>query len=80
MASNTNGNGNGDALVAALDRMSYEWLSTNAPDLILAISKELPNMTPQGIRFIVQRHVGPDRENLAMRCEQAARHIHRVND
>jgi hypothetical protein len=80
MASNNNGNGKGDALIEALDRMSYEWLMTNAPELVVAISNELPSMTPQGIRFIVQRHVGPDREGLALRCEQAARHIHRLSN
>ena len=67
---------NGKALTAALDRMSYEWLSTNAPDIIVAIDQELRNGTgPEGIRFIVQRHVGPDREGLALRCEQAARYM-----
>lgn len=77
MASQTNGKtNNGKALVAALDRMSYEYLSTNAPDLVLAIDQELRTGTePSGIRFIVQRHVGPDREGLALRCEQAARYM-----
>jgi hypothetical protein len=64
----------GAALTQALDRMSYEYLATNAPDLVIAIDRELRNGTePDGIRFIVQRHVGPDREGLALRCEQAAR-------
>lgn len=66
----------GNALIAALDRMSYEWLATNAPDLVVAIDQELRNGTePEGVRFIVQRHVGPDREGLALRCEQAARYM-----
>lgn len=66
----------GIALGAALDRMSYEYLSTNAPDLVMAIDAELRNGTePEGVRFIVQRYVGPDRDNLARRCEQAARHM-----
>jgi len=66
----------GKALTAALDRMSFEYLSTNAPDLIVAIDQELQAGTePEGIRFIVQRHVGPDREGLALRCEQAARYM-----
>lgn len=75
MKPNNNGN-TGKALIAALDRMSYEWLATNAPDLLIAIDLELRAGTePDGVRFIVQRHVGPDRENLALRCEQAARYI-----
>ena len=71
----TNGKSNtGKALMQALDRMSYEYLSTNAPDLVIAIDQELRAGTePSGIRFIVQRHVGADREGLAKRCEQAAR-------
>lgn len=69
-------NNNGQALTAALDRMSYEYLATNAPDLVVAIDQELRTGTaPEGVRFIVQRHVGPDREGLALRCEQAARHM-----
>ena len=73
---NQNGrNGNkASSLAQALDRMSYEYLSTNAPDLIIAIDQELRGgIDPAGIRFLVQRHVGSDRENLARRCEQAAR-------
>lgn len=71
----TNGT-NGKALAAALDRDSYEWLAVNRPDIAMAIDTELRNgMEPEGIRFVVQRHVGADREGLALRCEQAARHI-----
>lgn len=71
-----NRTGPGQSLTAALDRMSYEYLATNAPDLVSAISAELSGGTgPEAIRFIVQRHVGPDREGLALRCEQAARHM-----
>ncbi|MBP8293899.1 MAG: hypothetical protein KAX65_14070 [Caldilineaceae bacterium] len=74
MTTTTNGAGHG--LTAALDRMSYEYLSTNAPDLVVAIDRELrTGAQPEAIRFIVQRHVGPDREGLALRCEQAARYM-----
>ena len=66
----------GAALTVALDRMSYEYLVTNAPDLVIAIDQELrAGVEPDGIRFIVQKHVGADRENLALRCEQAARYM-----
>jgi hypothetical protein len=69
-------NGKSSPLIQALDRMSYEYLSTNAPDLIVAIDQELhEGLTPAEIRFRVQRHVGPDREGLALRCEQAARYM-----
>lgn len=69
----------GDAVMAVLDQMSYEWLSVNAPDLLVAIELELNEGTgPDGIRFLVQRHVGPDREGLALRCQQAARYMERM--
>jgi hypothetical protein len=66
----------GTALAVALDKISYEYLATNAPDLVVAIEQELrAGVQPEGVRFAVQRHVGPDREGLALRCEQAARYI-----
>lgn len=66
----------GAALTAALDEISYEFLATNYPALVSAIDKELRNgLHPEGVRFAVQRHVGPEREGIAQRCEQAARHI-----
>lgn len=66
----------GSALTNALDRMSYEYLSTTAPDLIVAIGQELRSgVAPETVRFIVQRHVGPERDGLALRCEQAARYM-----
>lgn len=69
----------GAALVAALDKMSYEYLATNAPDLVVAIEQEMrAGSAPEAVRFAVQRHVGPDREGLALRCEQAARYMARV--
>lgn len=68
----------GEAVITALDRMSFEWLSVNAPDLVVAIEQEVDAGTdPDAIRFLVQRHVGPDREGLALRCQQAARHMRR---
>lgn len=66
----------GQSLSFALDQMSYEYFAINAPNLIVAIDDELQNGTlPEGVKFIVQSHVGPDREGLAMRCEQAARYM-----
>lgn len=52
-------NGKSSPLIQALDRMSYEYLSTNAPDLIVAIDQELrEGLTPAEIRFRVQRTSG----------------------
>jgi hypothetical protein len=63
-------------LTEALDAMSYQWLSAQAPDLVLAIEAELTGgRSPYQIRLLTQRHVGPDRDGLALRCEQAARHM-----
>lgn len=64
------------ATALALDKYSHEWLSSNYPDLVTAIEIDMTRgATPQGIRFLVQQRVGPDRESLALRCEQAARHM-----
>lgn len=66
----------GGALTAALDELSYEYLATNYPALVSAIDAELRGgLEPEGVRFVVLQHVGPEREGIAQRCEQAARHI-----
>lgn len=66
----------GTILGAAFDKMSYEYLSTNAPDLVIAIEQELQSgLNPETVRFLAQTYVGPDRDNIARRCEQAARHM-----
>jgi hypothetical protein len=63
-------------LTEALDAMSYQWLSAQAPELVLAIDEELNSgRSPYQIRLVAQQHVGPDRDGLALRCEQAARHM-----
>lgn len=60
----------------AIDFDAYEWMTSQAPHYLLAIEKELKlGRTPAEIRYIVSSRVGPDRIGLAMRCEQAARHI-----
>ena len=64
------------ATATALDRISYEWLATQFPDLVTAIEQDMARgATPAAIKFLVSRHVGPDRDGLALRCEQAARHM-----
>ncbi|MBP8294440.1 MAG: hypothetical protein KAX65_16800 [Caldilineaceae bacterium] len=63
-------------LLAAIDYDAYEWLSTNAPHYLAAIEKEIQGgRSPEAIRQIVSSRVGPERQGLALRCEQAARHI-----
>lgn len=63
-------------LMAAIDYDAYEWLATNAPHYLTAIEKEIQNgRSPETIRQIVSGCVGPERQGLALRCEQAARHI-----
>ena len=66
-------------LLDAIDRDGYEWLVTNAPHYIAAIEGELrQGATPEQIRYMVSRNVGPDRQGLALRCEQAARYLRRT--
>ena len=62
------------ALERALDAESYEWLATNQPDILTAIETEIGNgHTPEQIKWRVLRRT--NRLEIAMRCEQAARHI-----
>lgn len=58
---------------AALDAMSYDWLLQVDPDLLRALERDLAaGATPKAIRQRVIERTG--REELAARCEQAARH------
>lgn len=62
------------ALHRALDQESYEWLSTNQPDICRALEIEIGNgATPRQAKVLVLQQTG--REELAARIEQAARHI-----
>ena len=68
-------------ITTVLDAIAYEWLATNYPQLVKAIDTELNRgITPGDVRFVVQRHGGPDRDDLALRCEQAARHLMRQRE
>ena len=65
-----------NSITTVLDAIAYEWLATNYPQLVQAIDTELSNgSTPSDVRFVVQQHSGADHDDLALRCEQAARHI-----
>jgi len=61
-------------LQVALDAESYEWLTGNQPEVLSALEREVSGgATPDQIKLFVLRHTG--RFELAMRCEQAARHV-----
>lgn len=63
-----------DRLGKALDRESYEWLASHAPDILEAVEAEVnAGRTPEQIRIFVIRATG--RIELAMRVEQAARYV-----
>jgi hypothetical protein len=66
-----------NSLTTVLDAIAYDWLSANYPPLVQAITTELSNgvTTPSDVRFAVQQHSGADHDDLALRCEQAARYI-----
>jgi len=64
-------------LQAALDKESYEWLATNAPDILDALEVEVASgKTPEQIYLFVIGQYG--REELAQRLRQAARNMQRV--
>lgn len=63
-------------LVAALDAESYAYLSTCAPDILVAVEAEIASgKTPEQVQRIAAQHLGPDRQALAVRVWQAARHV-----
>jgi hypothetical protein len=63
-----------DELSKALDGISYEWLMAQHPGLVAAIEAELGRgVTPARIKQRVLLHT--QRLELALRCEQAARHM-----
>ena len=61
-------------LQQALDAESYEWLVGNAPLILSALEREVHGgKTPEQVKVFVLRHTG--RLEIALRCEQAARHL-----
>lgn len=61
-------------LERALDAESYEWMATNQPNILTAIEAEVAKgRTPDQIKWRVLRIT--NRFEIAMRCEQAARHV-----
>lgn len=66
-------------ILDALDAESHEYLGNTAPELLSAIESEIASgMRPDAIRRLVAAHVGSDRQALAVRCLQAARHAARM--
>lgn len=61
-------------LQMALDAESYEYLAGNAPTILNAVEREvIGGRTPKQIKLFVLRQTG--RAEIALRCEQAARHV-----
>lgn len=66
-------------LLVVIDRDGYEYLDTRAPEYLRAVVAELDaGKSPDEIGRMVLRFGGEDRRALAMRCEQAARHMARM--
>jgi hypothetical protein len=66
-------------LEQVIDQDGYLWLAVNAPAYLTAIQNALTKgETPETIRTYVSQRVGPERQGLALRCEQAARHLQRM--
>lgn len=61
-----------------VDLDAYNWLSQHAPYYIDAISTCLNDgVPPDSIRRYLSAQVGTERQAIAIRAEQAARHIMR---
>lgn len=65
-------------LQRAVDQDSYAWLSSNAPFYVDAILESLRlGSTTEEIRRYLSSQVGPERQAIAIRAEQCARHLTR---
>ena len=68
-----------DPLLVAIDEDAYQWLQESAPRYLSAIEQALEDGdTPESVYSVVSYNVGPDRQGIARRCQQAARHIQRT--
>lgn len=66
-------------LAVVLDSESYEWLAAHHPDILAAIESEVAaGRTADEIRLFTLMRTG--RVELAMRCQQCARHVERVRN
>ncbi len=66
-------------LLEAVDMDAYQWLTAQSPYYLTAIERSIQDgMTPDEIGRMVSVNVGPDRQQLALRCLQAARYIQRM--
>ena len=62
------------AIGAVLDEMSWNWLQDNEPELAGAVREVVEaGAKAEDIRSYVMRMT--ERRELALRCEQAARHL-----
>lgn len=62
------------ALESAINAESWDWLCDNLPVLAQALQKEIENgASPEDVRFFIMKQT--QREALAMRLEQAAKHL-----
>ena len=61
-------------LGAALNELSWQWLNDNCPNLAEALTIAVERgATPVEVRRFVMHRT--ERRELALRCEQAARHL-----
>lgn len=66
-------------ILDALDADSWQWMSATSPELLDAIEREVADgKTPAQIQRTIAAHVGPERNALATRAYQAARHCARM--
>lgn len=62
----------------AIDEESWEWLQDNVPTLATAVRKEVASgASPDEIQRHIMRRT--QRAALALRCQQAARHLAEVS-
>lgn len=62
-----------------LDKESYDWMTVHLPDVAEALEGVVAKgEKPETIKRFVTMHAGGHRNELAMRCQAAARYLVRV--
>jgi hypothetical protein len=68
------------AVEAAINEDSWNYLQDAWPEMAAAVAKEVQRgVQPDEIRRYVLRKVGEQRSPIALRCAQAAAHLHNQN-
>jgi hypothetical protein len=65
-----------DDLILELNREAWDWLYENHPTIADKVQAcVVRGKTPEQIRSVISRHIGPHRHEFVKRCENAASYL-----